>query len=357
MANGQQEEQQLPQVGTQQQPSLYQFLGSMSPEEHMKFKGFMHRYKGQKQISRNVGVARGAELMTEVDKGSLTIEDAVERSKSELTPAMKLIDQQFFKPDITSSSLLTMKERAGKSWTRTERSLWMSHYNTIKARENKKEVEKGRMDKVVADNDRIARNTLSTYNELEGSIEYALKDLYQTDKYGNILPDQEGFAAIGYKKDDDGKFILDEGGKKISTLDLDDQNMLNDKWNYIVSEIDKDVNPATYGQANQAEMSRALSVIVNLIPKSFLEKKKGIMFGDEFVNLYQAQYDDPTMRKLYFGKLNSLLVRAKGQIADVNLGGSETDSEFPTISTQDSYDALPSGTIFIDPNGDKRTKP
>ena len=111
------------------------------------------------------------------------------------------------------------------------------------------------------------------------------------------------------------------------TLDLDARNMLNEKWNYIVSEIDKDVNPATYGQADQAEMSRALSVIVNIIPKSFLEKKKGLMFGDEFVNLYQAEYDEPTMRKLYFDKLNSLLVRAKGQIADVNLGGAVTEED------------------------------
>ena len=67
---------------------------------NMKFKGFMHRYKGQQQITRNVGGGRAAELMTEVEKGSLSITDAVDRSKAELTPAMKLIDQQFFKPDI-----------------------------------------------------------------------------------------------------------------------------------------------------------------------------------------------------------------------------------------------------------------
>ncbi|MDP6586706.1 MAG: hypothetical protein QF535_18770, partial [Anaerolineales bacterium] len=129
MANGQQEEQQLPQVGTQRQPSLYQTLGSMSPDELVKFKGFMHKYKGQQEITRNVGGDRAAELMTEVEKGSLSITDAVERSKAELTPAMKLIDQQFFKPDITSSSMLILKERTGKNWTRTERNLWFSHYN------------------------------------------------------------------------------------------------------------------------------------------------------------------------------------------------------------------------------------
>ena len=373
MANGQQEQQPLPQVGTQQQPkqqpSLYQFLGGMSPEEHMKFKGFLHKYKAQKQIASNVGGSRAAELISDVESGSLTITDAVDRSKAELTPAMKLIDQQFFKPDITSDSMLILKERTGGNWTRTERNLWMKHYNTIKSRENTRDVEKGKMDKQAADNAKIAANALVVYNELEGAVDTALKGHFKTDKYGNILPDKEGARVVKWVTDEEGKFVYetDKAGKKhrVPSMDQEDLDMLNKKWDYITSEVDKDVNPATYGQGNQEEMSRALFVVAQLVPESFLRSKKGIMVGDEFINLFKEDYDEPTMRRIYFDKLNKLLVRGKGQTADISLGGSVTDedntsmssSEVPTISTQDAYNALPSGTVFIDPNGDKRTKP
>jgi len=322
MANGQQEEQQLPQVGTQRQPSLYQTLGSMSPDELVKFKGFMHKYKGQQEITRNVGGDRAAELMTEVEKGSLSITDAVERSKAELTPAMKLIDQQFFKPDITSSSMLILKERTGKNWTRTERNLWFSHYNAIQSRENKKLVGEGKISKQVADNNKYALKAQVDYHNIEDAIFRATKDLFETDKYGNFVTNADGSLKVG-------SFVREEDGKKITVPSMDqaDLDMLTEKWSYIRSEVAKDLNPNTYGQADQLGMQRALAVIVQLIPRSFLEKKKGIMIGDEFINLYQTDYDDPTMRKLYFDSLNTLLTRAKDHLTNVAPVGLETEED------------------------------
>jgi len=331
MANGQLEPQKLPQVGTQQQPSLYQTLGSMNQAELIKFKGFLHKYKGQKQINRNVGGARAAELMSEVETGALSITDAVKRSKEELTPSMKLIDQQFFKPDITSSSMLILKERTGGNWTRTERNLWMSHYNTIKSRENKRDVAEGRMTQQAAGNAKIATNALVKYNELESAVDTALKGHYKTDKYGNILPDEKGYRVVKWKTDEEGNFIYekDEAGKetriKVPSMDQEDLDMLTEKWNYITSEVAKDVNPATYGQGDQYGMTRALWVVAQLIPESFLRSKKGIMVGDEFINLYKEEYDEPTIRRLYFDKLKSLLVRAKDITADIYLGAPVTE--------------------------------
>ena len=333
MANEQEQQQQLPQVGTQQQPSLYQTLGSMNREELIKFKGFLHKYKGQQQISRNVGGSRAAELISEVETGALSITDAVDRSKAELTPAMKLIDQQFFKPDITSSSMLILKERTGGNWTRTERNLWMSHYNTIKARENKDDVALGRMSKRDASNAKIATNALVVYNELEGAVDTALKGHFMTDKYGNILPDKEGARVVDWARDKEGgiiyKTVKDEDGTekrvKVPSMDQEDLDMLTKKWDYITSEAAKDINPATYGQGDQYGMTQALWVVANLVPESFLRSKKGIMVGDEFINLYQEEYDEPTIRRLYFDKLKSLLVKGKGLTADIDLGAPVTE--------------------------------
>ena len=352
MANEQQEQQQLPQVGTQQQPSLYQTLGSMNREELIKFKGFLHKYKGQQQITRNVGGERAATLMSEVETGALSITDAVDRSKAELTPAMKLIDQQFFKPDITSSSMLILKERTGGNWTRTERNLWMSHYNTIKARENKDDVAKGKMTKRDASNAKIATNALVTYNHLEGALDLALKGHFNTDKYGNIVPSKEvlykegdelpegkevgdvkieGHRVVKWVKDEKGNFVYetDKGGKKhrVPSMDQDDLDMLTKKWKYVTSEVAKDVNPATYGQGNQEEMQKALAVIANIVPEDYLRSEHGILVGDEFITTYKEVKDINTVRGLYLKKLISLLVKAKGQTADIDLGAPVTEED------------------------------
>jgi hypothetical protein len=108
-------------------------------------------------------------------------------------------------------------------------------------------------------------------------------------------------------------------------MDQEDLDMLTEKWNYITAEVAKDVNPATYGQGDQYSMTQALWIVANLVPESFLRSKKGIMVGDEFINLYKEEYDEPTIRRLYFDKLKSLLVRAKDITADIDLGAPVTE--------------------------------
>tara|TARA_R100001244_G_scaffold88267_1_gene67295 strand:+ start:239 stop:1324 length:1086 start_codon:yes stop_codon:yes gene_type:complete len=361
MANGQQEQQQLPQVGTQKQPSLYQTLGSMSAEELMKFKGFMHEYKGQQQITRNVGIGSAATLMSEVKSGGLSITEAVDQSKKMLTEPMKLINQQFFKPDMTSKSMLILKDRTGGNWTRTEHSLWQKHHDTIVARENKQKVAEGKMSKQIADNDKIARNARVTYVAFEDAVFTGMKSLFNTSEIGEVQYTDEGKPDVAWKKDAQGNIMekKDAQGKKVKVRAISQENLdvLNEKWGFIQTEVAKDLNPATYGQSDQREMFKALYIVSHLIPEDYLRSKKGFMVGDEFISTseFDEVVDTGTLRGLYYEKLKKLLMRAKGQIADVDLGGSE--SEFPTISTQDAYDALSPGTIFIDPNGDKRTKP
>ena len=324
MANGQQEEQQLPQVGTQQQPSLYQTLGSMKPDELLKFKGFMHRYKGQQQITRNVGGDRAVELMSEVESGALTVKSAVERSKAELTPSMKLIDQEFFKKDVTPSSMLILKERTGGNWTRTERNLWFSHYNSIQSRENKRLVGEGKLSKQVADNNKYALKAQVDYHNIEDAIFRGTKDLFETNKYGNFVTNADGSLKVG-------SFVREKDGKKITVPSMDqaDLDMLTEKWSYIRSEVAKDLNPATYGQADQLGMQRALSVISNIVPEEYLRDKKGIIVGDEFISLYEQELETPALRKIFFDSLNSRLTRAKDHLTNVAPVGLETEESDP----------------------------
>ena len=112
-------------------------------------------------------------------------------------------------------------------------------------------------------------------------------------------------------------------------MDKEDQNMLNDKWGYIRSEVAKDLNPATYGQADQLGMQRALAVIANIVPEEYLRDKKGIIVGDEFIPLYEQQLETPALRKIFFDSLNSRLTRAKDHLTNVAPVGLETEESDP----------------------------
>jgi hypothetical protein len=254
--------------------------------------------------------------------------------------------------------MLILKDRTGYNWTRTEHSLWSKRYDTIVARENKQKVAEGKMSKRLADNDKIARNARVTYVAFEDAVFTGMKSLFNTSERGEIEYDDKGEPDVAWKKDAQGKIIEKEDaqGKKVKVRAISKENLdvLNEKWDFIQTEVAKDLNPATYGQSDQREMFKALYIISHLIPEDYLRSKKGFMVGDEFVPTTQFEevVDIGTIREYYYEKLKKLLIRAKGQIADIDL-----ESEVQTISTQDAYDALPSGTVFTDPNGDRRTKP
>jgi len=134
-------------VNQQQQPAnLYQALGSLNPQQLLQLKSNVQKRAGRREIYRNVGGDRGAQLISSVEKGEMTIADAINRSKKELTPNMKTIDAAFFSDKATAASLLPLKERMKHTWEAKERNLWLSHYNALSSRETK------------ADNARIKAN-------------------------------------------------------------------------------------------------------------------------------------------------------------------------------------------------------
>ena len=112
-------------------------------------------------------------------------------------------------------------------------------------------------------------------------------------------------------------------------MDKEDQDMLTEKWSYIRSEVAKDLNPATYGQADQLGMQRALAVISNIVPEEYLRDKKGIIVGDEFIPLYEQQLETPALRKIFFDSLNSRLTRAKDHLTNVAPVGLEAEESDP----------------------------
>ena len=82
--------QQQPQQPEQkpQYNNIYQAISSSTPEQLMEMKGFAAKRQGRREIVRNVGSERGAQLIELVNSGEMSLKPALARSKSELTPNM-----------------------------------------------------------------------------------------------------------------------------------------------------------------------------------------------------------------------------------------------------------------------------
>jgi len=127
-----------------QQPSLYQFLGSMSPEEHMKFKAFMHNNKKQNAILSNVGSERMEYYKKEVAAGRLTWSQAHELSLKDLPALLRELDNLYFARDnngnLTTSTKDMLKwydkNKLKPEFGERESIRFNTLYSKVKVREN-----------------------------------------------------------------------------------------------------------------------------------------------------------------------------------------------------------------------------
>ena len=229
-------------VNQQQQPAnLYQALGSLNPQELLQLKSNVQKRAGRREIYRNVGGDRGAQLISSVEKGEMTIADAINRSKKELTPNMKAIDAAFFSDKATAASLLPLKERMKHTWEAKERNLWLSHYNALSSRETK------------ADNARIKANK-------NISEENKARFQHYVDNKNHL-----GAGRSDY-------IIVETEAERISNSfgDVGVPPEFNTAYNAFIDEVNKDLDPDLKNmRGDQREMNKQIVAMANQIPYTF----------------------------------------------------------------------------------------
>jgi hypothetical protein len=178
----------------------------------------------------------------------------------------------------------------------------------LQSKENSRLVQEGKLSKDQASNNKYALKAQVDYHNIEDAIYRGTKDLFKADKYGNVLRDAQGNLQLAE---------FDKDGVKTPSMTQEDLDMLNEHWGFIRSEIKKDLNPSTFGGGDQLSMQRSLAVIANIVPLKYLQEKRGIFIGDEFIDIYATKIDEPTMRKLYFDSLNKQLTNAKDHLTNI----------------------------------------
>ena len=414
MANGQQsvvtgQQQPIDEQQNQrqnQQPTVYQTFMSMNPQQLREFQANYYRIQQKDEVLRNVGDVRLEQYESEIASGKMTWSQAVEQSKSDLSPISTDLDNIYYKRDkegkrtITSSELALWHEQNKNKIGYDEgvARRYDIRYNATISKENARDVELGKLSKTEADNWEHLKNYRNDWTTFNNTIDRATSGLYKTDKYGRKLyftdPETKTQSRIiGDIKEEnvsmkDGERISKPTFKK--AISKEDEVVLSNAINAIETEHYKDLGitivdgkptptPETRGLGDRDAVYDNIRIIANLVPLSFLKEKKGFYIGvnDAFVEIPFRTGDEFSFRRKFAEELSKKYLKAIDHLPNLRKVGfreagtgfgagrqeqpqqAETQQapEIPTVSSAADYNNLPSGTVFIDPEGNKRTKP
>jgi hypothetical protein len=299
----------------QQPMNLHQLFGSMTADQALKLKSVVIKQKQQKEIIRNVGKDRATELVNKYKEEGLSISAALDQSKKELSPNSRELDNLYFQKDITPEKFLALRERKGQTYTKSERNLWFSHYNSLVNKENKANLQKGRITQAAFDRSKFLGDAKVDYIALEDVMDTGIFQYYQKDP-ATGLPTQD----FKEKKDAKGNII------KRTELDEKKYDAVMSARKYIYDAVATDLSG---GLSDQKEMQKQLHIIANNVDIEFLKNKKGIFIDNEFIDLMGVDNDPTALRQIYYEQLKKRLLLAKNHIAKLGFIEQESESELP----------------------------
>lgn len=301
--------------------NIYQAISNSTPQQLMEMKGFAAKRQGRREIVRNVGSERGSQLIELVNSGEMSLKQALARSKSELTPNMKKIDNLYFN-DAPIEDYTIMRTRHGDNWTEAERNLWLQRKNAKLNKDEAGDAKTNAWQKKEYANNVYKRKAQGNYNSLYGQFKITKQ----------IFSDKIDDRFINATKD------LTE----LMYQDVSKTDVLRDDLN-----------------------SKAIEV-ANSIPIEYLRNRKELLIGEDSYEMPTEDKTEYALRIAYAEGLISQIGKARNHLAnldnrpleefEIQESESKQQIEIPTISTIEEYNKIPSGAEYIDPNGNKKIK-
>ena len=264
----------------QQQPeqkpqynNIYQAISSSTPQQLMEMKGFAAKRQGRREIVRNVGSERGSQLIELVNSGEMSLKQALARSKSELTPNMKKIDNLYFS-DAPIEDYTIMRTRHGENWTEAERNLWLQRKNAKLTKDDAAQTETNAIQEQVNKNNVFKRKAQVDYNYLTGHFQVP----------GQFFPDK---ITTEYSK---------------ATRELN-QLMVQD---------------VLEGNVTRADLNSKAVEIAKAMPKEYLQNRKGLIIGDDYIELPSESKDEADLRKTYAEALIAQIGKARDHLTNLD---------------------------------------
>jgi|3_EtaG_2_1085321.scaffolds.fasta_scaffold07769_2 hypothetical protein len=386
--------QQQPQQQTQQ-PTVYENFMSMSPAQLRDFQANYHRLKQKNEVLINSGDARLEEYESEIEAGNMTWNQAIAISKKDLSPVSRSLDNIYYNKDskgrpTVSSAQLSQWYEANKNkigFGEAEQRRYDTRITAVLSKENARDVQLGKITENEAKNVTMLRNYNNDMRTVFNSIDNAINPLYKQDKYGRLLyftdPETKTQSKIigqeEVKKVETKDGMRTEKITKKPAISDEDNKVLSNAINVVKEEMNRDLgrtfvdgklteSPETRGTGNEQLINENINIIAKLVPKDFIRGKKGYYIGvnDAFVSIPYLEVDMPSLRRMFAEELRRKYLKAKNHISGLSdpdprglMSANQEPSqqpEIPTVSSKADYNQLPSGTVFIDPDGNQRTK-
>lgn len=264
----------------QQQPeqkpqynNIYQAISNSTPQQLMEMKGFAAKRQGRREIVRNVGSERGSQLIELVNSGEMSLKQALTRSKNELSPNMRKIDNLYFE-DKSVEDFKILKARIEGTWKEQERNLYLNRYNAKLTKDDAAQTETNAIQEQVNKNNVFKRKAQVDYNYLTGHFQ---------------VP---------------GQFFSD----KITT----EYSKATRELNQLM------VQDVLEGNVTRADLNSKAVEIAKAMPKEYLQNRKGLIIGDDYIELPSESKDEADLRKTYAEALIAQIGKARDHLTNLD---------------------------------------
>ena len=253
--------------------NIYQAISNSTPQQLMEMKGFAAKRQGRREIVRNVGSERGSQLIESVNSGEMSLKQALARSKSELTPNMKKIDNLYFS-DAPIEAYSIMRTKSEATWTEAERNLWLQRKNAKLNKDEAAQEKLSAFEKKQNENNVYKRKAQGNYNSIYGQFNIT-KQIFSDiidDKFINATND---FTELMYQ-------------------DVSKTDVLRDDLN-----------------------SKAIEV-ANSIPIEYLRNRKELLIGEDSYEMPTEDKTEYALRIAYAEGLISQIGKARNHLANLD---------------------------------------
>ena len=148
-----------------QQPNLYQTITAMNPMQMLELKKRVHTIKSTDEIRRNVGDVSAKLLFEQVQKGEHTLESAMEKSKTMVSPISKDLDAQYFKAGMTADEFKNLRIKYENTWSTADRGRFLSLWNDLRSKQDATDRAKIQKNKNIATRDKAINRLEQTNNK------------------------------------------------------------------------------------------------------------------------------------------------------------------------------------------------
>ena len=305
-----------------QQPNLYQTITAMNPMQMLELKKRVHTIKSADEIRRNVGDVSAKLLFEQVQKGEHTLESAMEKSKTMVSPISKDLDAQYFKAGMTADEFKNLRIKYENTWSTADRGRFLSLWNDLRSKRDATDRAKIQRNKNIATRDKAINKLEQTNNKYVMLAQVDFNDLKgNINEVKNFVPSPTD------------EVITPTAGKVLNQYE----------WDTALKTLEDLINEDIEGKKpDQMTMDEAITTLANNVPKTYIDEMKGYWMDGQWFAIPEKDKSPAIKRWILAQEWQNQLKKAKNHTANIT----EIDYDIPSSAYETTKETPESGSFW-----------